>query len=193
MYWPGDSTNNQSREAWLVVGRRGGKSFALALIAVFLAAFHKWQDRLGPGERGIVMVIAADRRQARVILRYVKGLVHEPDAIGTRRGRAAGKLQTSITGSVSRSIPPPSERSVDTPSSRHCSTRLPSGKRTKHRPSRIPRLSPRYDPQWRQCPAVFSWPRPARTHDAVPCGKPSVNIIARMVIPFLFGRLTPGR
>ena len=28
-------------EAWLVVGRRGGKSFALALIAVFLACFFE--------------------------------------------------------------------------------------------------------------------------------------------------------
>src|SRR2546425_10905164 len=30
----------QAREAWLVVGRRGGKSFIVALVAVFLAAFR---------------------------------------------------------------------------------------------------------------------------------------------------------
>jgi len=63
------------REAWLVVGRRGGKSFVLSLIAVFLACFLDWRSHLGPGEVGTVMVIAADRRQARVILRYIRGLI----------------------------------------------------------------------------------------------------------------------
>jgi hypothetical protein len=63
------------REAWLVVGRRGGKSFALATIAVFLSCFRSWRKYLGPGERATVMVIAADRKQARVILRYVRGII----------------------------------------------------------------------------------------------------------------------
>jgi hypothetical protein len=62
-------------EAWLVCGRRSGKSFTLALIAVFLSAFRDWRPHLGPGERGTVMVIAADRKQARTIMRYVKGLL----------------------------------------------------------------------------------------------------------------------
>lgn len=62
-------------EAWLVIGRRGGKSFVLALIAVFLASFRDWRPHLAPGERATVMVIAADRKQARVILRYVKGIL----------------------------------------------------------------------------------------------------------------------
>ncbi len=61
-------------EAWLIVGRRGGKSFVLALIAVFLACFREWRPFLQPGERATVMIIAADRRQARVIMRYVKAL-----------------------------------------------------------------------------------------------------------------------
>jgi hypothetical protein len=62
-------------EAWLVCGRRAGKSFMLALTAVYLAAFKDWRPYLGPGERATVMIIAADRRQARVILRYVLGLL----------------------------------------------------------------------------------------------------------------------
>lgn len=62
-------------EAWLVCGRRAGKSFVLALIAVFLATFKSYNEFLGPGERGTVMVIAADRRQARVIMRYVRGII----------------------------------------------------------------------------------------------------------------------
>lgn len=63
-----------SREGWLVIGRRGGKSFILAVIAVFLACFKDWRPFLGPGEVGTVMVVAADRRQARVIMRYCLGM-----------------------------------------------------------------------------------------------------------------------
>jgi hypothetical protein len=62
-------------ESWLICGRRAGKSFVLALVAVFLACFKDWRRYLGVGETGTVMVIAADRRQARVIMRYVKGLL----------------------------------------------------------------------------------------------------------------------
>src|SRR5262249_21586064 len=62
-------------EAWLVVGRRGGKSFVLATIAIFLACFKDWRKYLGPGEVGTVMIIAGDRGQARVIMRYCLGLL----------------------------------------------------------------------------------------------------------------------
>jgi hypothetical protein len=43
------------------------------LIAVFLAAFRTYH--LSPGESGIVMLIAADRRQAKVLLRYVRAFL----------------------------------------------------------------------------------------------------------------------
>jgi hypothetical protein len=62
-------------EAWLVIGRRGGKSFTLATIAVFLACFKDWRPYLGPGETGTIMIIARDRRQARVIKRFITGLL----------------------------------------------------------------------------------------------------------------------
>ncbi len=62
-------------EAWLVCGRRAGKSFILALIAVFLACFFDYRRFLQPGERGTIMVVAADRKQARTIMRYIGGLL----------------------------------------------------------------------------------------------------------------------
>jgi hypothetical protein len=62
-------------EGWLICGRRAGKSFVLALIAVFLACFKSYTEFLGPGERATVMVIATDRRQARVIFRYIRGMI----------------------------------------------------------------------------------------------------------------------
>jgi hypothetical protein len=62
-------------EAWLICGRRAGKSFILALIAVYLACFRDYRQYLQPGERGTVIVVAADRRQARTIMRYVRGML----------------------------------------------------------------------------------------------------------------------
>jgi hypothetical protein len=62
-------------EAWLVCGRRSGKSFILALVATFLACFYDYRPYLTPGERGAVLIIARDRKQARVILRYIRALL----------------------------------------------------------------------------------------------------------------------
>ena len=66
-----------ARESWLVCGRRAGKSFMLALIAVFLACFCDWSRFLSPGERGTIMIIAADKKQARTIYRYARALLRE--------------------------------------------------------------------------------------------------------------------
>jgi hypothetical protein len=63
------------REAWVVAGRRSGKSFIAALVAVFLACFKDYRPHLAPGERAHILVIAADRGQAQVVFRYVKGFL----------------------------------------------------------------------------------------------------------------------
>ena len=68
-------------EVWLCIGRRGGKSLALALIAVWLATCKDWRPYLVPGERGIIMCLAKDRAQAAVILNYIKALILETPAL----------------------------------------------------------------------------------------------------------------
>src|SRR5258708_24354775 len=62
------------RELWLLLGRRSGKSIIAALLAVWATCCRVYT--LAPGEVGVFMVIAADRKQARVIKRYVSGLLH---------------------------------------------------------------------------------------------------------------------
>ena len=66
---------SQVKEAWMVVGRRGGKSRITALIASYLACFHDYSEYLSPGEFGVVMVLATDRSQARVIMRYITAFI----------------------------------------------------------------------------------------------------------------------
>jgi hypothetical protein len=84
----------QAHEAWLVCGRRSGKSFVLAAVAVFLACFKDWRPHLGPGETGTIMVIAADRKQARTIMRYCLGLLRNVPMLAQQ---IEGETQESIS------------------------------------------------------------------------------------------------
>jgi hypothetical protein len=80
-------------EVWLVIGRRGGKSFILALVAVFLACFRSWGRYLVPGERAVVAITAADRRQARSIFGYARALIAEvPSLAQLLEGEAEDEL-----------------------------------------------------------------------------------------------------
>ncbi len=62
----------------MIVGRRGGKSIVAALVATYLAAFKSYEDVLAPGEVGTLMVLAADRRQARTMFGYIKAFFSTP-------------------------------------------------------------------------------------------------------------------
>jgi hypothetical protein len=99
-------------EAWLAVGRRGGKSIILALIAVYLAVFKSWSDRLVPGERGTVLVIAADRRQARVIFRYITALITETPLIAAMVDGEVTQDRIDLANCISIEISTASFRSV---------------------------------------------------------------------------------
>lgn len=71
--WP----QGQASEFFNVVGIRGGKSRQAALIAVFLACFRSYRKYLAAGEIGTLMVLAADRGQARVVLGYIRAFLLE--------------------------------------------------------------------------------------------------------------------
>jgi hypothetical protein len=66
----------------------------LATIAVFLGCFKDWTPFLGPGEVGTIMVVCADRRQTRVIMRYYLGLLK---AVPMLKRQIEGVTQESIT------------------------------------------------------------------------------------------------
>jgi hypothetical protein len=68
-------------EAWVCCGRKAGKSRILSLIACFLAVYRKWDDYLSPGEQGTIKVISVDRRQSRVIHRYVRAFLLHCEAL----------------------------------------------------------------------------------------------------------------
>ncbi len=61
-------------EGWFIIGRRGGKSLAIAALAVFLAVFRPHKT-LAPGETAIVLCLAMNTKQAQVVLGYVVGIL----------------------------------------------------------------------------------------------------------------------
>jgi hypothetical protein len=65
-------------EVSLIIGRRGGKSLILAMISTYLSCFFDWRPYLTAGERASVVIIAADRRQATVIFKYLRAFLSVP-------------------------------------------------------------------------------------------------------------------
>ncbi|MFN8096220.1 MAG: hypothetical protein U0599_29075 [Vicinamibacteria bacterium] len=92
-----EAPTQPAKEAWVIAGRRSGKSITAALVATYIATTRTF--RLAPGERGVLMVLASDRRQARVIRRYVGGLLESTPVLAAlvdRQTREAIVLKNGI-------------------------------------------------------------------------------------------------
>lgn len=87
-----ETPQEAANELWLAVGRRGGKSHAAGLLAIFEACFTDHRDKLAPGEVATAMIIAADRKQARTVMRYISGLVNANPMLRRMVMRENGEL-----------------------------------------------------------------------------------------------------
>jgi hypothetical protein len=67
-------------EAYLIKPRRAGGTLFAAALGLH-AALQDYRKRLGPGEVATVAMIATDRRQARQLVNYVKGLIDDSPVI----------------------------------------------------------------------------------------------------------------
>jgi hypothetical protein len=122
-----DTPTGGFREAFLVCGRRSGKSRTLAMTAVFLAVFKDWSPFLVPGERGTVMILSADRRQSRTIFNYCGAFLKALDVETVtveRETMDTLELGNGINIEIGTAS---SEPLAVTPSSRRCSTKPRSG------------------------------------------------------------------
>ncbi len=100
-----------AKEAWIIAGRRGGKSYIAALIATYLAAFVDYTAFLSPGERGVVMLLATDRRQAQVLMKYVQAMLQEVPML-RRMITRIGAESVDLSSGVSIEVHTSSYRSV---------------------------------------------------------------------------------
>jgi hypothetical protein len=65
-----------AKETYLIIGRRGGKSFISALITCFVSCFTDFSQFITVGETLAVMCLARDKEQARIVFKYVKAILH---------------------------------------------------------------------------------------------------------------------
>jgi hypothetical protein len=61
-------------EAEFLIGRRGGKDRAASVLATYLATLINWSSVLAKGERGLVLCIGPDQRQAKITRDYIEGV-----------------------------------------------------------------------------------------------------------------------
>jgi len=88
-----DPPAKQFSEGFCIIGRRGGKSIQSAFIATFLSVFRDYSAYLAPGERPICMLLAQDKAQAAILLRYIGGFF---DSIPLLRKMVKARLRESI-------------------------------------------------------------------------------------------------
>jgi hypothetical protein len=69
------------RELWVIGGRRGGKDSAASLMAAHAAVLFDQEGKLRPGERAVVLCVACDRDQARIVLGYIKSYFNDVPAL----------------------------------------------------------------------------------------------------------------
>lgn len=100
------------REAWAIVGRRGGKSRVAGTLAVHLATARDYRPYLAPGERATIMVIAKDRNQARSIFRYVVGTLSSDRSLACRVEGEPRSDSVDLQGQVTIEVHTSSGKSV---------------------------------------------------------------------------------
>lgn len=91
------------KQVTLCCGRRGGKSYIMALIAVYLAAFRDYKPYLAAGERAVIAVVCPDRDQARHLLDFIEGMFSESKVLAQlieRQTQDSFELSTRVTISV---------------------------------------------------------------------------------------------
>jgi hypothetical protein len=97
-----------------VIGRRGGKSRAMSVLATFISGLCDHSDALVPGERGVLLCVALDQKVAKIILDYAQALFEGSPIL---RQLIANRTQDAIelTNGVSLEVRPASFRKLRGP------------------------------------------------------------------------------
>jgi hypothetical protein len=71
------------RELICVVGRRGGKSTAMAIFAIWVACLCDHHGTLAPGELGIVLMVSRDQRVSRMLVDRIAGIMERSEPLSS--------------------------------------------------------------------------------------------------------------
>jgi hypothetical protein len=93
------------RELICIFGRRAGKTLALAVFDVWIAALNDHRDVLAPGETGVALVISRDQRAAKITIDYIDGILRNSEILsGLIANRTADSIE--LTNGVSIEVRP---------------------------------------------------------------------------------------
>jgi len=101
------------REAWILSGRRSGKTLMAAGVAVGLAAeflVNRRERLLAPGETAVVLVLASDKLQGRIAFGYICGLIDASPILAaeidsrTRERIRLGRVEIRVATSSFRGV-----------------------------------------------------------------------------------------
>jgi hypothetical protein len=97
-----------------VVGRRGGKSRAMSVLAAYIAGLCDHSDALAPGEHGVLLCIALDQRVAKIVLDYCQAMFESSPIL---RQLIANRTQDALelTNGISLEVRPVSFRKLRGP------------------------------------------------------------------------------
>jgi hypothetical protein len=87
------------REAFFAIGRRGGKDSVASLVALHAAVFGDFQRYLRPGERPVILCLAASKDQATGILSYISGYFDRVPMLAPLVQRMSDESISLTTGS----------------------------------------------------------------------------------------------
>jgi hypothetical protein len=98
-------------EFWAVIGRRGGKTRAMAILAAYIGACCDHRDCLAPGEHGVIPLLAASTQQAANAFAFIEGVFAvAPNLKDLVEGETSDTL--SLTTGIDISVRPASFRTV---------------------------------------------------------------------------------
>jgi hypothetical protein len=93
------SPSERVEEAWFIIGRRGGKDRAASVLATYLAGLCD-HPALVAGEKGVMLNIAPDQRQAQVQLQYVTAAFEASPMLSRLVAGSTADALTLINGIV---------------------------------------------------------------------------------------------
>lgn len=107
-----DPPTMQTLLAYLICGRRSGKTRIAALIAVYVSVFREY--KLSAGELGVVLVISRNLKQTRVVFGYISALLDFPALrkMVIRKADGIIEIQNLAGNHIRIEIAPPDFRSV---------------------------------------------------------------------------------
>ena len=72
---------SRAKQAFIIAGRRAGKSSGCAALATYLSCLCDFSDSLMAGERGVCLIVAETQQQATVLFGYIEGVLESSPAL----------------------------------------------------------------------------------------------------------------